>query len=166
LHNYGIARIYSPDDGRKMGLEGMIEDVINSLLPVDSGGGGDWRKSDYWQAPKNWNGKLPLDEVKDIRRIARAITLAECGLNEDENVFKTLPPKQLEENSSVLHKVSPHRGDGRGAVLGITGTGGAGKSSVTDEIVRRFLNAYTNKTIAVISVDPSRKKNRRCFVGR
>src|SRR3954463_618077 len=68
LHKHGITRIYSPDDGRKMGLEGMIEDVINSCLPNPSAGE---------TLPHNWNGKLPLDEVRDIRRIARAITLAE-----------------------------------------------------------------------------------------
>src|SRR6266700_3042476 len=91
LHQYGITRIYSPDDGRKMGLEGMIEDLIrqceptgpNGLPPTPSGGGGDWRLADYWRAPKKWNGQLPLGEKKDIRRIARAITLAESGINEE-----------------------------------------------------------------------------------
>ena len=52
LQNYGITRIYSPDDGRKMGLEGMIEDVIKSLLPASSGGG-DWMQSDYGRRQKN-----------------------------------------------------------------------------------------------------------------
>src|SRR5690606_35047665 len=87
LHNYGITRIYSPDDGRKMGLEGMIEDVIRQCqtgpTPASPGVGGEWKHSDYWQAPKRWNGKLALGERKDIRRIARAITLAENGLNAD-----------------------------------------------------------------------------------
>src|SRR6478736_7498311 len=89
LHKYGITRIYSPDDGRKMGLEGMIEDVIRScsLLPASSGGGGDWQQADFWQAPKKWNGKPPLGEAKDIRRIARQITLAECGLDDKEELY-------------------------------------------------------------------------------
>src|SRR5215813_12904952 len=69
LHKYGIARIYSPDDGRKMGLEGMIEDVIKTASPNPSEGG--------TLEPSGWNGKLPLDEVKDVRRIARAISIAE-----------------------------------------------------------------------------------------
>src|SRR3954449_6911736 len=72
LHKYGITRIYSPDDGRKMGLEGMIEDVIRScsLLPaIPNDREGDWQQADFWQAPKKWNGKLPLGEAKDIRRI-------------------------------------------------------------------------------------------------
>jgi isobutyryl-CoA mutase len=73
LHNYGITKIYSPDDGRHMGLEGMIEDVIKRTAPPPPPiGGGILEK-------QNWNGKLPLDEVKDIRKIARAITHAENG---------------------------------------------------------------------------------------
>lgn len=154
LHNYGITRIYSPDDGRKMGLEGMIEDVIQqcSPLPASPGEGGDWQASEFFQASENWNGELPLNEVKDIRKIARAITLAEMGLTSTADLTKESP--------------SPAGGGWEGAVvLGITGTGGAGKSSVTDEIVRRFLNAYTDKTIAVISVDPSKKKTGGALLG-
>jgi methylmalonyl-CoA mutase len=129
LHKYGIARIYSPDDGRKMGLEGMIEDVIKQCDIQLNG------KADF-KTP------LKLEEVKDIRKIAREITNAENG-------SKTKTAK------SKIHI----------PVLGITGTGGAGKSSVTDEIVRRFLNNFTNKTIAVISVDPSKKKTGGALLG-
>lgn len=132
LHQYGITRIYSPDDGRKMGLEGMIEDVI-SLCDVQLNG-----KAVY-------KDPLKLDEVKDVRVIARQITNAENGaqLGNDNKTsgVKTIP------------------------VLGITGTGGAGKSSVTDEIVRRFLTNFSDKTIAVISVDPSKKKTGGALLG-
>jgi methylmalonyl-CoA mutase len=136
LHRYGITRIYSPDDGRRMGLEGMIEDVIKQstlTIPTES------------KTPKG-NGKTEfvLDEWKDIKSIARAITLAEGG-----SEYKHL----LNGNG----KKSP--------VIGITGTGGAGKSSVTDEIVRRFLINFTGKTIAVISVDPSKKKTGGALLG-
>lgn len=135
LHNYGITRIYSPDDGRKLGLEGMIEDVI--------------RQCDF---PVNGNlpiaGGLKLSESKDIRYIARAISHAENG-----QAFDTL----LAPVKDLSGKKVP--------VLGITGTGGAGKSSVTDEIVRRFLNRVTDKTIAVISVDPSKKKTGGALLG-
>jgi methylmalonyl-CoA mutase len=142
LHQYGITRIYSPDDGRKMGLEGMIEDLIQSCVPVaENGTDNDFQQSSFFKSAQQWNGKLPLDELKDIRRIARAITLAEMG--------QDAPAPTTSEKSP----------NWKGAVLGITGTGGAGKSSVTDEIVRRFLNNYEDKTIAVISVDPSKKKN-------
>lgn len=132
LHQYGISRIYSPDDGRNMGLEGMIEDVIQQCdyaLP---------RQSDYSEA-------IQLSEYKDIRKIARQITNAENG-NQIEKIKLTEAQKNI-------------------PVLGITGTGGAGKSSVTDELVRRFLQQFSTKTIAVISVDPSKKKTGGALLG-
>ncbi|TXH28352.1 MAG: methylmalonyl-CoA mutase, partial [Cyclobacteriaceae bacterium] len=131
LHQYGITRIYSPDDGRKMGLEGMIEDVIKNCDFTLNGNG-------------EYKSAMTLGEVKDVRRIARQITNAENGL-------------QTANGKQAGNKTIP--------VLGITGTGGAGKSSVTDEIVRRFLNAYSDKTIAVISVDPSKKKTGGALLG-
>ncbi|MBI2730463.1 MAG: methylmalonyl-CoA mutase family protein [Sphingobacteriales bacterium] len=149
LHQYGITRIYSPDDGRHMGLEGMIEDVLKQLAPPSPEGG-------IKEQVLKWNGKLPLDEVKDIRRIARIISLAENG----DDYSKQL--KELIE-LAVFSENPPLRGSG--AVLGITGTGGAGKSSVTDEIVRRFLASFSDKTIAVISVDPSKKKTGGALLG-
>ncbi len=136
LHNYGITRIYSPDDGRHMGLEGMIEDLLQKSLPNCN------EQTNYWKAAEKWNEKPPLEEQKDIRTIARCITLAEAG----EKIFI--------ETTSIIQPV-----------LGITGTGGAGKSSVTDEIVRRFLNTFPDKTIAVISVDPSKKKTGGALLG-
>jgi methylmalonyl-CoA mutase len=145
LHKYGITKIYSPDDGRKMGLEGMIEEVIASLNPSEGG----------TLEPSSWNGKLPLDEVKDVRRIARIISLAEAGKDYSRQI------KELVELSKSKNITSGPRG----AVLGITGTGGAGKSSVTDEIVRRFLHNFSDKTIAVISVDPSKKKTGGALLG-
>ena len=148
LHQYGITRIYSPDDGRKMGLEGMIEDVIKQSLPNPSEAGA---------LVPNWNSKLPLDEVKDVRRIARMISLAESGKD-----YSRIKEEMLKLSTS---KIPPSGGGGAVPVLGITGTGGAGKSSVTDEIVRRFLNNFTDKTIAVISVDPSKKKTGGALLG-
>ena len=131
LHQYGITRIYSPDDGRHMGLEGMIEDVIKQCDVVLNG------KAAYKTAMK-------LEEVKDVRVIARQITNAENGV------------------ATAIESTAPAV---RIPVLGITGTGGAGKSSVTDEIVRRFLVNFTDKTIAVISVDPSKKKTGGALLG-
>jgi len=132
LHKYGITRIYSPDDGRQMGLEGMIEDVIKKCDMQLNG------VADY-------SSPLKLEEAKDVRVIARRITNAE---NTTESVVRS------QESGA---KTIP--------VLGITGTGGAGKSSVTDEIVRRFLNNFIDKTIAVISVDPSKKKTGGALLG-
>lgn len=145
LHQYGIQRIYSPDDGRKMGLEGMIEDLLKSIPPASSDRGGKANTQKLSGEKKLRNGKFALGEWKDIVRLARAISKAEAG---DEFAIK--------EESNVTNRT---------IVLGITGTGGAGKSSVTDEIVRRFLNSFTDKTIAVISVDPSKKKTGGALLG-
>jgi methylmalonyl-CoA mutase len=131
LHHYGITRIYSPDDGRKMGLEGMIEDVIKQCDIVLNGNG-------------EYKNGMTLGEVKDVRKVAREITNAENGQKTDG------------KNQQQKNKIP---------VLGITGTGGAGKSSVTDEIVRRYLNNFVDKTIAVISVDPSKKKTGGALLG-
>ncbi len=129
LQRYGITRIYSPDDGRKMGLEGMIEDVIRQCdFPLNGG-------------PDHFQGDRPLGEWKDIRRIARTITNAENGLPAEPIPAGGVP------------------------VVGITGTGGAGKSSVTDELVRRYLNSFPDKTIAIVSVDPSKKKTGGALLG-
>jgi len=150
LENYGITKIYSPDDGRKLGLEGMIEDVVKQCSPQTPEGG-------IMEVPK-WGTSLPLSEVKDVRRIARAITHAENGINYDNLLSEIKQLNKIENQNPPL--------EGREApVLGITGTGGAGKSSVTDEIVRRYLTTFTNKTIAVISVDPSKKKTGGALLG-
>ncbi len=130
LHKYGITKIYSPDDGRHMGLEGMIDDVIRQCDFSVNGNG-------------EYKNPMQLGEVKDVRKVARQITNAENGMPSTVNgkLSTTIP------------------------VLGITGTGGAGKSSVTDEIVRRYLNNFSDKTIAVISVDPSKKKTGGALLG-
>jgi isobutyryl-CoA mutase len=151
LHDYGITRIYSPDDGRKMGLEGMIEDVVKQC-DFALNGNGEYKKA------------MTLGEVKDIRRIARLITNAENGVSQNGNGQDVKTSSQSEERSAdglPTGKV----GMGRSPILGITGTGGAGKSSVTDEIVRRYLNAFPDKTIAVVSVDPSKKKTGGALLG-
>ena len=299
LHKYGITRIYSPDDGRKMGLEGMIEDVVKQCcLPLTpSGGGGTASLLTSLSNRKkgNGNGHFALGEWRDIKKIAREITNAENGIFAPSNgkkyngssitvdQFKAdpliysklkefalthrkesttaetilwnalrgkkegykfrrqhiigsyiadfvclkkgliieldgnhhqLPEMKINDeertkslsqfgfevlrfsNNEILHDIdnvikkihdklehldekklydeniekvhgSPSTGGGReeAPVLGITGTGGAGKSSITDEIVRRFLNTYADKTIAVISVDPSKKKTGGALLG-
>ncbi len=136
LRQYGISGIYSPDDGRRMGLTGMIEEIVRQCsFPLND-------------RPKIGDGLPPLNEVIDIRRVARAITLAEQGLD-----FQLV----LREMKVNKQKQIP--------VIGITGTGGAGKSSVTDEIVRRYLATFPAQTIAVISVDPSKKKTGGALLG-
>jgi len=141
LEAYGITKIYSPDDGRHMGLEGMIQDVIDKCAEGKAAHN------------KHLNGELKNLGPNDWKTIATAISIAEDG------AFSTIKDQ--------LKKASPFGGglEGAAPVLGITGTGGAGKSSVTDEIVRRFLRNFTDKTIAVISVDPSKKKTGGALLG-
>lgn len=141
LHDYGIARIYSPDDGREMGLQGMINDLVK---------GSDFAVGD------NLNGQLKKLDCKDINSIARVISAAENFPEESKG--------RLEEirKTILAQKTAP--------VLGITGTGGAGKSSLVDELVRRFLLDFedadgSGKTIAVISVDPSKRKTGGALLG-
>jgi len=287
LHNYGITKIYSPDDGRRLGLEGMIAELIElATAPLNPPRGGTFEES------ANGKSGYVLGEWRDVLAVAKAITLAENGAGtgkvEDANnvdykgslhikglygnfktadafyykslkeyalqhrkqsteaesiLWKYLRDKQVNNikfrrqhiidryiadfislenrliievdgsihqlpdniendkqrterlnelgfevirftNNEVLHNIDnvinsikeklqqivesskvPPLGGFRGAVIGITGTGGAGKSSVTDELVRRFLNTYSDKTIAVISVDPSRKKTGGALLG-
>ena len=136
LHAYGIDKIFSPDDGRRMGLEGMIAEVIRICQDAKPGPLAD--------CPVD-----PLDEKRPVIHIARAISLAERG--------ESYEPLLKESRLTRAVSAAP--------VFGITGTGGAGKSSVTDEIVRRYLHNFTDKTIAVISVDPSRKKTGGALLG-
>jgi methylmalonyl-CoA mutase len=135
LHKYGITRIYAPDDGRAMGLQGMINDMLE--------------KCDF-PTGNNLNGEAKHLKEKDIKSIARLISGAE-NFPEEFGKFST------EISKLAKTKVTP--------VLGITGTGGAGKSSLVDELVRRFLIDFKDKTIAIISVDPSKRKTGGALLG-
>lgn len=137
LHNYGITRIYSPDDGRSLGLQGMIDDLIE--------------KSDY-PTGNQMNGEVGHLQDKDPKSIARLISAAEN--------FNELP-----ETQALLKKVQELSAVSNTPVLGITGTGGAGKSSLVDEVVRRFLLDFKDKHIGIISVDPSKRKTGGALLG-
>ncbi|MCW3462096.1 methylmalonyl-CoA mutase family protein [Chitinophaga nivalis] len=155
LHAYGIARLYSPDDGRQMGLEGMIEDLITqcdiAIKPLQEGSS----IEDIPQLRKNKNPKI----------IARGISLAEndlpVALLDGQKARKAV----MVDATTGAHLANTPADRETPPVLGITGTGGAGKSSVTDELVRRYLRHYTDKTVAVISVDPSKKKTGGALLG-
>jgi len=142
LHQYGICRIYSPDDGRTMGLQGMINDMLEKCdFPL---------------------GILLGDEVgktkqQDIPALARLISASENFREESETALEEI--RQMAKASQT-------------PVLGITGTGGAGKSSLIDELVRRFLIDFKSakgitegKSIGIISVDPSKRKTGGALLG-
>ncbi|WP_316801375.1 methylmalonyl-CoA mutase family protein [Pedobacter frigidisoli] len=135
LEAYGITKIYSPDDGRRMGLQGMINDMLI--------------KTDF-VTKENITDELTSVPSKDIKAIAGAITVAENDPEGTQQFVNEL--KKLSANYNV-------------PILGITGTGGAGKSSLVDELVRRFLIEVEDKTLAIISVDPSKRKTGGALLG-
>lgn len=135
LQDYGITRIYSPDDGRKMGLQGMINNMLEQTDHLTTNGITD----QLTRVPK-----------KEIRSIATAITIAE-----NDPQAAQLFVNQLKELTTK----------NQAPVLGITGTGGSGKSSLVDELVRRFLLEVKDKTLAIISVDPSKRKTGGALLG-
>jgi methylmalonyl-CoA mutase len=135
LQAYGITRIYHPDDGRAMGLQGMINDLVQRA---------DFPVGDVL------NGEVKKLNNKEVTAIARMISAAE---NFPENSVK-----EMAEVHELAAKITT-------PVLGITGTGGAGKSSLVDELVRRFLLDFKDKTIAIVSVDPSKRKTGGALLG-
>ena len=137
LEDYGITKIYHPDDGRKMGLQGMINHLVESS---------DFVLGDKIN-PKNCIKNL---QNKDVNTIARLITAVENF------------PKLHKKTTSDIKDLASNS---KTPVLGITGTGGAGKSSLVDELVRRFILDFENKEIAIISVDPSKRKTGGALLG-
>ncbi len=135
LMDYGITRIYSPDDGRELGLQGMINDLV--------------QKSDF-PIGDVLNGEAGRLSNKEIGSIARVISSAENF------------PSVAEKTMDIIHEKNK---TSTTPVLGITGTGGAGKSSLVDELVRRFLIDFPEKTIGLISVDPSKRKTGGALLG-
>ncbi|GIV34745.1 MAG: Fused isobutyryl-CoA mutase [Chitinophagales bacterium] len=135
LHKYGITRVYSPDDGREMGLQGMINDLLS--------------RSDF-PLGIQVNGEFNHLEKKDPRAIARLISAAENFPEQASEILKLI--KQKAKKAKV-------------PVLGITGTGGAGKSSLTDELVRRFLIDFRDKTVGILSVDPTKRRTGGALLG-
>lgn len=141
LHDYGIAWIFSPEDGRKMGLQGMINRMLEECdFPTVSADHGEHIE------------KLPSG---DVNAISKLITLAE--LHVDNNREAAAAAESLLEKVKTLTKEIP--------VVGITGTGGAGKSSLTDELIRRFINELPDKKVAILSVDPTKQKTGGALLG-
>lgn len=140
LHDYGIARLFSPDDGRELGLEGMMDVLLEEC--------------DYPLPPLEESDREMLS-AENPRVVARAITMVENRGDLDEQAATVVEEiRQLKDKQA---KKIP--------VIGITGTGGAGKSSLTDELIRRFLNEVPDKRIAVISIDPTKQKTGGALLG-
>jgi len=135
LHDYGVTRIYSPADGQSMGLKGMIDDMI--------------RRSARDLAAEGAPDFAAL-KTGDHAQLARVITAIESG---------GLKPKQLAD----IRAAADERREA--PVIGVTGTGGAGKSSLNDEIVRRFRIYNDEPKIAIVAVDPTRKRTGGALLG-
>ncbi|OHX68618.1 methylmalonyl-CoA mutase [Flammeovirga pacifica] len=135
LHDYGINRIYSPDDGRTMGLQGMINDIL--------------QKCDFPTGQNITKEVLNL-ENKSHKNLGRIISAIENNPNEISDFLTKIVDKADKTDTPVL---------------GITGTGGAGKSSLVDELIRRFLASTEDKQIAIVSVDPSKRKTGGALLG-
>ncbi|WP_019378234.1 fused isobutyryl-CoA mutase/GTPase IcmF [Virgibacillus halodenitrificans] len=137
LHEYGVSRIFSPENGRELGLQGMINLMLEEcdyVPPIDI-------KKDQEQL---FNGER--------QAIARFITYMENAEVDEKEKQQVIDQLQNQAKDNV-------------PVLGITGTGGAGKSSLTDELIRRFINEIPDKKIAVISIDPTKKKTGGALLG-
>jgi len=135
LHAHGITKVYSPDDGREMGLQGMINDLV--------------MRSDFTTGA-DITDEASRVSARDHHALARLISAAE---------------NHGEQSRDLLNEIKAKADASKTPVLGITGTGGAGKSSLVDELVRRFLLDFEDKNIAIISVDPSKRKTGGALLG-
>jgi isobutyryl-CoA mutase len=137
LEKHGVEKIYTPEDGRRMGLAGMIDDVFTRIAA--------WHKPPYEFRPLN---------ARDHGLIARTISMLEGAEGADSG------SAQLEVIRRALtrsrHKVP---------VIGITGTGGAGKSSLTDELLARLVHHFPEAQIAVVAMDPTRRRSGGALLG-
>ncbi|MDQ0200895.1 fused isobutyryl-CoA mutase/GTPase IcmF [Neobacillus ginsengisoli] len=141
LHDYGIAWIFSPEDGRTMGLQGMIDRMLEEC--------------DFPTVTTNAAEQIEKLTTGDVNAIAKLITLAE--LHVDDNKEVAAAAELVLDQVKTLSKTIP--------VVGITGTGGAGKSSLTDELIRRFINELPDKKVAILSVDPTKQKTGGALLG-
>ncbi|MHA6258966.1 fused isobutyryl-CoA mutase/GTPase IcmF [Sporosarcina sp. CAU 1771] len=138
LHDYGISWVFSPEDGRTMGLQGMINRMMEEC--------------DYLTEVDNEMANLEKVSTSNPEVLANLITYAEESYNKDNPAAKKLVEKARE-----MSKDTP--------IFGITGTGGAGKSSLTDELIRRFLHELTDKKVAILSIDPTKQKTGGALLG-
>ena len=132
LERHGVEKIYTPNDGLTLGLDGMIGDVL--------------RRVRAWQRPLFTPGPI---EAGDQQRLAQAISVFESEESAAAEALRAAAQKTLN----------------RPPVIGITGTGGAGKSSLTDELLARFLRFFPDRRIAVVAMDPTRRRTGGALLG-
>jgi len=141
LHAYGVSWIFSPEDGRRYGLQGMINIILKECdFPLTS----DHVVEQIEQLPSG-----------QVNAIARMISFVEQQINRDKEENRAL--ESILEKIKALEKNVP--------ILGMTGTGGAGKSSLTDELIRRFIHEFPQKKVAILSVDPTKQKTGGALLG-
>ncbi len=138
LEDYGITKIYSPEDGQKLGLLGIIQDMMARAAAVK-----------FPPLPQDWQEKIRHHNTFVVTQL---ISLAENNFKGNGQAFARIR-KELPAAAR------------RSAVIGITGTGGSGKSSLEDEFIRRFMMHYPDKSMAVIAIDPTRKKTGGALLG-
>jgi methylmalonyl-CoA mutase len=155
LQAYGVERIYHPNDGMKMGLVEMIEDVVARAAKGAKGGQSHFSSNadmPYALSSKSDSDPLSLSpSLSDEIAIGRLLSAIEDGTIAEPDLARLRKQWQL--------------AGGKTPVVGITGTGGAGKSSVTDELLNRFLASFPQMRIAVISVDPTRRRTGGALLG-
>jgi isobutyryl-CoA mutase len=136
LARYGVTRVYSPDDGREMGMQGMVSDML--------------ARSDF--ATGELAADFDLDDLEagNTRIVATLISAAENFPEKYQDVFEQIESRAASSSAPVV---------------GITGTGGSGKSSLVDELLRRFLLDFDDLKIAVVSVDPSKRRSGGALLG-
>ena len=137
IEEYGVSKIFSPDDGRRMGLQGMI----NHMLELCD-----------FSPERDLETEIERLQNRDVRAVNTLITLAEQAVHRHSEAYGL-----VRERIRALGRKVP--------ALGITGTGGAGKSSITDELVRRFIRDFPDKSVAILAVDPSRQRTGGALLG-
>jgi methylmalonyl-CoA mutase len=139
LERHGVEKIYTPEDGRKMGLNGMIDDVFVRLDGI--------KKPAYDFGPLN---------PRDHGHIARTLSVLEgatVGVSADADAQADIIRRALAKSKN------------KAPVIGITGTGGAGKSSLSDELLARFVRHFPGKQIAMVAMDPTRRRSGGALLG-
>lgn len=142
LQNYGIEKLYHPDDGRSMGLVGMIQDVIDRCPK---------------ERPSIQRSDMNLVQSKDMAALSRMFVAIEHQFHQNLSADESQTLSEILNKLNSNSKIQP--------VIGITGPGGSGKSSLTDELVRRLLDQFQDIQIGILSIDPTRKKTGGALLG-